>query len=81
MASSASSSSRIGNSRAGAGMTPSTYIGNDGLYGRSDLTGLNLAQYPSILVETGNMKNAHDAALMAQVCTRTLHVDAMEVAA
>ena len=49
---------------AGAGMTPSTYIGNDGLYGRSDLTGLNLAQYPSILVETGNMKNAHDAALM-----------------
>lgn len=29
-------------------------------YGRADLTGLNLAQYPSILVECGNMKNPQE---------------------
>ena len=46
------------------GMTPATYIGSGGLYGRSDLAGLNLAQCPSILVECGNMKNDQDAALM-----------------
>ena len=34
-----------------SGMPPANYIGQDGLYGRSDLTGLNLAQYPSILIE------------------------------
>jgi len=47
-----------------SGMTPSTYIGSDGLYGRADLAGLNLAQSPAILVELGNMKNADDAAQM-----------------
>jgi len=49
---------------AGAGFTPSTYRGTDGLYGRSDLAGLNLAQYPSILIELGNMKNQQEAAAM-----------------
>jgi N-acetylmuramoyl-L-alanine amidase len=39
-------------------LQPSTYRGTDGLYGRADLAGLNLAQYPSILIEMGNMKNA-----------------------
>ena len=47
-----------------AGLQPSTYRGTDGLYGRADLAGLNLAQYPSILIETGNMKNAGEAAVM-----------------
>ena len=47
-----------------AGMPPSTYRGTDGLYGRSDLAGLNLAQYPSILIEMGNMKNPDDAAIL-----------------
>jgi len=36
---------------AGFGIPPASYIGQDGLYGRSDLAGLNLAQYPSVLVE------------------------------
>ncbi len=31
---------------AASGIPPATYIGSDGLYGRSDLAGLNLAQYP-----------------------------------
>ncbi|MDH6244291.1 N-acetylmuramoyl-L-alanine amidase [Mycobacterium sp. OTB74] len=48
-----------------AGLTPSTYMGNNGLYGRADLAGLNLAEYPSILVECGNMKNPQEGALLA----------------
>src|SRR5271165_5779257 len=47
-----------------AGLQPSTYRGSDGLYGRADLAGLNLAQYPSILIEMGNMKNRDDAAVL-----------------
>ena len=34
-----------------SGIPPANYIGQNGLYGRSDLAGLNLAQYPRILVE------------------------------
>jgi N-acetylmuramoyl-L-alanine amidase len=47
-----------------SGLTTSTYRGSDGLYGRSDLAGLNLAQYPSILIELGNMKSADEAIQM-----------------
>lgn len=47
-----------------SGFAPATYIGSDGLYGRDDLAGLNLAQYPAVLVELGNMKNAGEAAVM-----------------
>lgn len=47
-----------------AGFHPATYIGSDGLYGRDDLAGLNFADYPAVLVELGNMKNADDAARM-----------------
>jgi N-acetylmuramoyl-L-alanine amidase len=46
------------------GLPPANYIGSDGLHGRDDLAGLNLAQYPAVLVELGNMKNAGDAARM-----------------
>lgn len=51
-------------SLASSGLVESTYIGSDGLYGRADLAGLNLAEYPAVLVELGNMKNAEDAAAM-----------------
>lgn len=47
-----------------AGFPPSNYVGSDGLYGRADLAGLNFAEYPAVLVELGNMKNAEDAAAM-----------------
>jgi N-acetylmuramoyl-L-alanine amidase len=47
-----------------SGLQPSTYVGSDGLYGRADLAGLNLAEYPAVLVELGNMKNGGDAAQM-----------------
>ena len=47
-----------------SGLSESTYIGSGGLYGRADLAGLNLAEYPAVLVELGNMRNADDAARM-----------------
>ena len=50
---------------AASGLTPSTYIGSNGLYGRADLAGLNLAEYPAVLIELGNMRNADDAARMS----------------
>ncbi|BBZ27460.1 N-acetylmuramoyl-L-alanine amidase [Mycolicibacterium madagascariense] len=60
-----------------SGMQPSTYIGNGGLYGRADLTGLNLAQYPAVLVEVGNMRNPNDAAQMETSDGRQLYADAI----
>jgi N-acetylmuramoyl-L-alanine amidase len=47
-----------------SGIPPSNYVGQDGLYGRADLAGLNMAQYPAVLVELGNMKNPADDALI-----------------
>lgn len=60
-----------------SGIPPANYIGQDGLYGRSDLAGLNLAQYPSILVELGNMKNPADSALMESPEGRQKYADAL----
>jgi N-acetylmuramoyl-L-alanine amidase len=60
-----------------AGLVPATYIGQGGLYARSDLAGLNLAQYPSVLVELGNMKNPADAALIESPDGRQKYADAV----
>ena len=60
-----------------AGLVPSTYIGTDGLNPRSDIAGLNLAQYPSILVELGNMKNPADAGLITTPEGRQKYADAV----
>jgi N-acetylmuramoyl-L-alanine amidase len=60
-----------------AGLTPSTYRGTNGLYGRADLAGLNLAKYPSILIELGNMKNQHEAAVMTTAEGRAQYADAV----
>jgi N-acetylmuramoyl-L-alanine amidase len=38
------------------------YIANDGLSRRGDLGGLRLADVPTVFIETGNMRNATDAA-------------------
>jgi N-acetylmuramoyl-L-alanine amidase len=59
------------------GFQPANYIGSDGLYGRDDIAGLNLAQYPAVLVELGNMKNATDAARMESPGGRTGYADAV----
>src|SRR5271166_6045940 len=60
-----------------AGLQPSTYIGADGLYGRDDLAGLNLAEYPAVLVELGNMKNADEAAQMESADGRATYAAAV----
>lgn len=60
-----------------AGIPPANYIGQSGLYPRSDLTGLNLAQYPSILVELGNMKNPADDALIESAEGRQKYAEAV----
>jgi N-acetylmuramoyl-L-alanine amidase len=60
-----------------SGLTPANYIGQGGLYPRADLAGLNLAQYPAILVELGNMKNPADAALIESPEGRQKYADAV----
>jgi N-acetylmuramoyl-L-alanine amidase len=60
-----------------SGIPPSNYIGQGGLYGRSDLAGLNLAQYPAILIELGNMKNPADSPLMETEAGRQKYADAV----
>jgi N-acetylmuramoyl-L-alanine amidase len=60
-----------------SGLQESTYIGSGGLYGRADLAGLNLAQFPAILVELGNMKNADEAAQMESADGRARYAAAV----
>ena len=62
---------------AASGIPPATYIGSDGLDPRSDIAGLNLAQFPSILVECGNMKNPVDSALMKTPAGRQKYAEAI----
>lgn len=60
-----------------SGLVPATYIGQAGLLPRADLAGLNLAQYPSVLVEMGNMKNLADAALLESPEGQQKYADAV----
>ena len=60
-----------------SGLQESTYIGSEGLYGRADLAGLNLAQYPAILIELGNMKNSDEAAQMESADGRAKYAAAV----
>ncbi len=51
--------------KVGTPMPFSTYIGNgDALSERSDLGGLNLSKVPKVFIETGNMQNGTDVALL-----------------
>src|SRR5262249_60622710 len=45
-------------------MPVSNYYGSNGLQFRDDLAGLNLTTVPKVLIESGNMVNATDAALL-----------------
>ncbi len=51
-------------------MRVSDYYGRDGYISRSDLAGLNLTTMPKVLIETGNMNNAADAALLVRPAVR-----------
>ena len=48
-----------------AGFAGNTQVGENGLFTRTDLTGLNLSTRPKILIECGNMKNPNDASAMS----------------
>jgi N-acetylmuramoyl-L-alanine amidase len=50
--------------RRGTGLPYATYVGSQGLAVRSDLGGLNLSDVPKVFVETANMRNQTDAALV-----------------
>ncbi len=60
-----------------SGLQESTYVGSGGLYGRADLAVLNLAQYPVILVELGNMRNGDEAAQMESADGRAQYASAV----
>jgi len=45
-------------------MPVSNYYGSNGIQFRNDLAGLNLTTVPKVLIESGNMGNATDAALL-----------------
>jgi N-acetylmuramoyl-L-alanine amidase len=49
---------------AGTAMPTSTYDGRRGFTHRKNLAGLNLTRRPLVLIECGNMRNAHDARMM-----------------
>ena len=55
----------VRNALVDGGLQPSTHLGQDGLWKRGDLAGLNLSLRPTVMVEMGNMKNPGDAALMS----------------
>jgi N-acetylmuramoyl-L-alanine amidase len=48
-----------------AGLSPSNYLGDNGLWERGDLAGLNLSTRPTVMIESGNMRASSDAALMS----------------
>ena len=55
---------------ASSGLTPSTYIGSNGMYYRTDFAGLNLSTVPTAFLELGNMRNSGDAALQSSAAGR-----------
>lgn len=61
------------------GMPTSTYLGSAGLMPRGDLGGLNLSTVPKVFVESGNMRNAIDAAMLADPAFR--QTEAVAIAA
>ena len=48
-----------------AGLSPSNYLGSDGLWERDDLAGLNLSTRPTVMIESGQHAHLRDAALMS----------------
>lgn len=59
------------------GLQPANYIGSQGLAGRSDLSGLNLSEVPTALVECANMRDAADAAAVSSPTGRQRYAAAI----
>ena len=58
-------------------MPTSTYIGKNGIDVRGDLGGLNRSTVPKVFIETGNMRNATDAALLSDPSFRQRAAEAI----
>ena len=56
--------------RAATGEPYADYVGARGIARRSDLGGLRLSDVPGVFLETGNMRNARDAARMQRATYR-----------
>jgi N-acetylmuramoyl-L-alanine amidase len=61
----------------GTEMPSSTYAGRDGISVRRDLGGLNRSTVPKVFIETGNMRSATDAALLADPAFRQRAAEAI----
>jgi N-acetylmuramoyl-L-alanine amidase len=62
---------------AGTGMPYADYVAQNGLDTRSDLGGLNLSTVPKVFIETGNMRNATDAAMLTSASYRQTAAQAL----
>ncbi|RZU34071.1 N-acetylmuramoyl-L-alanine amidase [Blastococcus saxobsidens] len=61
----------------GAGLTPATYTGRDGLDVRTDLGTLNRADVPAVMLEAGNLRSPGDAAMLTDPGGRAVLADAL----
>ena len=61
-------------------MRISNYYGHDGYISRNDLAGLNLTTVPKVLIESGNMPNPADAALLTSPRVQRQIARALEAA-
>ncbi|MEJ5919159.1 N-acetylmuramoyl-L-alanine amidase [Corynebacterium sp. H78] len=60
-----------------ASLTPSNYLGQNGIDYRADLTGLNLSTKPKVLIEFGNMRDSEDIALLQSPDGQATFADAI----
>jgi N-acetylmuramoyl-L-alanine amidase len=67
----------VRDSLVGAGLSPATYIGTQGLDERTDLGTLNRADVPAVMLEAGNLRNPGDAALLTGAAGRARVADAL----
>ena len=58
-------------------MPTATYVGRNGLDVRTDLGGLNLSTVPKVFIESGNMHNPTDAALLESPAFRQRAANAL----
>ncbi|WP_026122756.1 N-acetylmuramoyl-L-alanine amidase [Nocardiopsis halotolerans] len=61
----------------GSGVPYADYLADEGLDVRTDLGGLNMSDVPKVFLETGNMRNPEDAALMRDPAWREQAADAV----
>ncbi|MGY1711341.1 N-acetylmuramoyl-L-alanine amidase [Geodermatophilus sp. SYSU D00758] len=64
----------------GAGLSPATYLGQEGLDERTDLGTLNCSDVPAVMLEAGNLRHPGDAALLTGAEGRALVADALAAA-